>query len=70
MADRLTARQRYYAEQIFEKEYSAYNLFPWAARNRPKWKLVEMGLAEFDFGPRGSWLMTYCFMPVWSDPIC
>lgn len=39
-------------------------------RNRPYWALVELGLAEFDFGPRGQMFTTYCFMPLWSDPVC
>jgi hypothetical protein len=38
-------------------------------RYRPLWTLVDMGLVEFDFGPVGSWLMTYGFMPKWGDPV-
>lgn len=38
-------------------------------RYKPLWALCKQGLAEFEFGPRGSWLKTYCFLPLWGDPI-
>lgn len=31
--------------------------------NRPAWKLVELGLADFDWGPSGSFLKTQGFVP-------
>lgn len=29
-----------------------------------------MGLAYMDFGPKGEWLQSYGYMPIWSDPVC
>ncbi len=56
---------------IFERGYTMQPLsYRGLPRNRPLWKLVNMGLAEFDSGPRGSWLKSVGFMPLWSDPIC
>lgn len=31
--------------------------------NKPYWRLVELGLAEFKFGPEASFLKTQGFMP-------
>ena len=39
-------------------------------RYKPLWALVEMGLIDFGFGPKGSWLQTYGFYPLWTDPVC
>jgi len=39
-------------------------------RYKPLWALVEMGLLQFGIGPRGSWLQTYGYSPLWQDPIC
>ena len=66
----LSTKQREVAIEIHAEGYREFYMFPYAGRNKPSWRLVELGLAEMDMGPRGSWLMTYCFMPVWSDPIC
>lgn len=56
---------------MFENGWVPYRVGPGRMqRNRPLWKLVEMGLGHMDFGPSGSWLKSYCFMPVWSDPVC
>lgn len=38
-------------------------------RYKPLWKLVELGLADFGTGPSGSWLQTYGFFPLWTDPV-
>lgn len=38
-------------------------------RYKPLWALVEMGIVKFGFGPTGSWIKTYGFSPIWSDPI-
>lgn len=67
---KLTKQQHNAAVCLFEKEYGPFLMFPKCGMNRPYWRLVEMGLAEFDFGPRNSWLSTYCFMPLWTDPVC
>lgn len=31
--------------------------------NKPLWRLVELGLAAFEFGPKGSFLQTQGFVP-------
>lgn len=67
---KLTKRQREVALTLFETGYVNYYTFPYGGRNKPCWALVNMGLAKMDFGPRGDWLQSYCFMPVWSDPVC
>lgn len=67
----MTPAQRTWAEEIFETGF--VEMGSWHNRpqsNRPMWSLVEMELVEFDFGPRQSFLMTYGFMPKWSDPVC
>lgn len=68
----LTAAQHRAAVLLFEKGYVIHNssFHNQPQSNRPYWALVEMGLADFDFGPRNSWLKCQGFMPVWSDPIC
>jgi len=53
-------------EHGFTAKPTSYRGMP---RNRPLWALVEMGLAEFGWGPRGSWLTTYGFSPTWTDPV-
>ena len=35
--------------------------------NRPLWKLVSLGLADFGFGPKGSFLKTQGFFPINHD---
>lgn len=70
MQTMLSRKQREYAEYIFEFGYKSYNTFPYSAENRPCWHLVSMGIAIMDFGPSGSWLQSYSFMPVWGDPVC
>jgi len=68
---RLTPSQRHNAELMFEQGWIPFRVGPGRMqRNIPMWTLVKLGLAEFDWGPRGSWLKTYSFLPVWSDPIC
>lgn len=67
----LTKTQRWNAELMLDNGWVPYRVGQGRMqRNRPLWKLVEMGLAHMDFGPSGSWLKSYCFMPVWSDPVC
>lgn len=67
----LTVAQNREAVLLFDRGFSlhhtSYRSMP---RNRPLWKLVEMGLAEFGKCPRNSWLTTNGFLPIWSDPIC
>lgn len=68
---KLTKSQRANAERIFERGFVDYYVGSGRMqRNWPCWNLVKMGLVIMDFGPRGSWLKTYVFMPLWSDPIC
>lgn len=68
---KLTAKQREYAEYLFEHGFMIHNVGCGIMnRNRPLWALVELGLAEFRFGPSGSWLQTYGFNPIWTDPVC
>lgn len=66
----LTSQQMREALLLFERGYlphmMSYRSMP---RNRPLWRLVQLGLAHFDFGPVGSWLKQQGFMPLWSDPI-
>lgn len=38
-------------------------------RYKPLWALVAKGYAEFGWVPRGSWLKTYGFYPIWTDPV-
>ena len=68
---KLTRQQRNWAMTMFSDGYVFYtsNLRT-AQRNKCLWRLVALGLADFRFGPSGSWLKTYCFMPLWTDPIC
>lgn len=67
----LSKSQRRNAELMFESGSVPFRVGPGRMqRNRPLWHLVSLGLAEMEFGPRGSWLKSYCFMPVWSDPVC
>lgn len=70
LSNKLTKQQYKAAIIMFDSGSFEFYMFPFSNRNRPAWKLVEMGLAIHDFGPRGAWLITYCFMPIWSDPVC
>lgn len=67
----LTPTQRKYLNKLHEDEFilhgTSYRTMP---RNKSMWALVDHGLATWGFGPSGSWLRTYGFMPVWTDPIC
>lgn len=67
---KFTKQQREAALTLYEKGYGEYRLFPYCSRNKPYWHLVEIGIAVMDFGPRGSWLRTYYFLPLWEDPVC
>lgn len=69
---RLTPAQRKELLLIHEHGFS---FFPSRSprgltRYKPLWALVDMGLLTWGFGPKGSFLKTYCFMPAWTDPIC
>ncbi len=70
MLTMLSPNQRKVAESLFHKGYYFYRTFPYGGKNKPAWKLCELGLAEWGIGPKGSFLQTYCFMPVWTDPVC
>lgn len=67
----MTPSQRKWANEIFETGFVEFG--SWSHRpqsNRAMWTLVVLGIVEMDFGPRGSWLKTQGFMPLWSDPVC
>lgn len=67
---KLTPAQRREALLVFETGFTKRPLsYRGLPRNRALNRLEELGLVEFDFGPRNSWLRTYGFMPVWSDPV-
>ncbi len=69
--EKLTKAQIREALLLFEKGYQVHLMnYRQMPRNRPLWRLVELGLAHFDFGPVGSCLKQQGFMPLWSDPIC
>lgn len=60
---RLTRQQRAFHQELQTKGFVAHRTrFGASQRNRCGWKLVELGAAVFDFGPRGSFLQTQGFM--------
>lgn len=68
---KLTPKQRELVEDLQTKGFIIHGTgYRSMTRNKPLRVLEEMGLCHFDFGPAGSWLTTYGFMPLWSDPVC
>jgi hypothetical protein len=60
---RLTRQQRAFYRELQEKGFVEHRTqFGRSQRNRCGWKLVELGHAVFDFGPRGSMLQTQGFL--------
>lgn len=66
----LSRKQVEALKELHAKEYRDFFMFPYCGKNKPSWTLVKEGLAQFDFGPRNSFLQTYVFMPLWTDPVC
>jgi len=61
---RLTAAQRRVLTEINESGFVFHRVgFGTSQSNRPAWRLVELGLAEFGFGPKDSFLRAQGFMP-------
>ncbi len=71
LSAKLTPAQKREALKLFEVGFiewpTSYRGLP---RHKPLGHLVDLGLADIQLGPLGSWLKTYCYMPVWSDPVC
>lgn len=68
--EKLTKAQIREALLLFEKGYQVHFMsYRQMPRNRPLWRLVQLELAYFEFGPVGSWLKQQGFMPLWSDPV-
>ena len=47
---------------VMNKGIAPHYGFPMCAMNRPLWMWVNRGYLEHDFGPKDSFLQTYCFM--------
>lgn len=62
---KLTKGQAAFLKELRETGFIIHAVrFGASQRNRCGWALVDKGLAEFDFGPRDSFLQTYGFMPI------
>jgi hypothetical protein len=59
---KLTRQQREFLAEVREAGYVLFATFPRCQRNKCGWRLVDLGLLVCEFGPRGSFLQTYCFM--------
>lgn len=60
----LTPRQRELLHDLRQRGFLEYRAgFGRSQRNRPLWKLVELGLAHFAWGPPGDWLQVQGFLP-------
>ena len=60
----LTPRQRELLGDLRRTGFIAHrSAFGRSQQNRPLWKLVELGLADFDWGPPGSFLQVQGFFP-------
>lgn len=69
--EKLTPAQRKEALILYEKGYIIWPLsYSGLTRHKPLGALERMGLTHVDWGPPGSWLTTYCYLAVWSDPVC
>ncbi|GGE36530.1 hypothetical protein GCM10007276_12530 [Agaricicola taiwanensis] len=61
---KLTAAQKRYGERLVEHGFVEHQTgFGTSQSNRCGWALVNLGLAEFDWGPKGSFLQTQGFVP-------
>ena len=60
----LTPRQKELLKDLRRTGFIAHrSAFGRSQQNRPLWKLVELGLADFDWGPPGSFLQVQGFFP-------
>ena len=60
----LTHRQRELLHDLRQRGFIEYrSAFGRSQRNGPLRKLVELGLADFDWGPPGEWLQVQGFIP-------
>ena len=60
----LTIRQKELLRDLRRTGFIAHrSTFGRSQRNRPLWKLVELELAHFGWGPPGSWLQVQGFLP-------
>ena len=60
----LTPRQRELLHDLRQRGFLEYRAgFGRSQQNRPLWKLVELGLADFDWGPPGSFPQVQGFIP-------
>ena len=60
----LTPRQRELLGDLRRTGFIAHrSAFGRSQQNRPLWKLVELGLADFAWGPPGDWLQVQGFIP-------
>lgn len=66
----LSRKQRRALVKLHVNGFVNYYIFPYGGRNKPLWTLLDMGLAEFGFGPKDCWLQTQGFIPLWQDPVC
>lgn len=61
---KLTKAQRRELRQMVDTGFIELGVrFGRSQSNRPRWALVEAGLAEFGFGPKDSFLQTQGFSP-------
>lgn len=61
---RLTAAQQRELQNLVATGFTeCKSSFGDSQSNRPLWTLVDLGFAEFDWGPNGSWLKTQGFSP-------
>ncbi len=68
---KLTSAQLKELKILHEFEYIIWpTSYRGLTRHKPLQYLVDIGLAQIGDGPKGSWLKTICYMPLWSDPIC
>ena len=67
----MTKAQKRELKLLHERGYTVHQM-SWRGmpRNKALWNLVELGLADFGFGPINSYLQQQGFMPNWHDPIC
>lgn len=64
MSKKLTKAQQQALENLVNTGFTEHiNRFSRSQANKPLWRLAELGLATFEFGPKGSFLMTQGFMP-------
>lgn len=58
----MTRAQKKWLEELRREGFVQYGGWGKGQRNRPLWALVEMGQAEFGWGPRNSFIQTQGFL--------